>query len=227
MTEAIPHLMELAPAKARIEAGLQEFQQRRNDAAWLAACLPVIAAVDDWKFSTGPLFDPPPYHMQLMGFSAGKLSKKAYAGVDEARVAGLYSNGFIGGTHRITVGPTKPLSLSWDVTLFEVSDAGTRSVTSKQPSLATPPSPRPASLVGISESSWLDERDLLSVGIGSGGAFAVYLYRHDANGRAVTAHMFSKGVAPQSDYRLHYDGKGELSEVTELASGLRIWPAQR
>lgn len=45
--------MHLAVSRQRIEAGLLEFAQRKHDASWLAACLPVIAAIDEWKFSTG------------------------------------------------------------------------------------------------------------------------------------------------------------------------------
>lgn len=218
-----PVVMELPGIGARIEAASQQFSQRQSDQSFLKRCLAVLEQVEDWKYSTGPLYDLPPYQMQLMGFSGGKPLKKPFADLTAARAGGAYASGFIAGQHVLTVDPAENLKLSPQVTQYDHEGDLVRATITRQPDLAVPPLAKPASLVGLGETAWLDERRRLHIGVGSRGAFAVYLYRYDDAQRPRHVHLFSKGHTVQSDYELHYDDAGNLSRVTDVL-GNPVWP---
>jgi len=219
----LPVVMELPGVGARIEAALQQFQQHQADQPFLTRCLALIGQVEEWKYSTGPLYDLPPYQMQLMGFSGGKPLKKSFADLSAARAGGAYASGFVGGRHVLTVDPAENLKLSPQVTQYDHEGDLARATITRQPALAVPVLSRPASLVGLGETSWLDERRRLHIAVGSRGAFAVYLYRYDDAQRPRHVHLFSKGHTVQSDYELHYDDAGNLSRVTDVL-GHPVWP---
>src|SRR6478752_6911672 len=133
-----PVVMELPGVAARIEAALQQFSQRQADQPFLKRCLAVLEQIEDWKYSTGPLYDLPPYQMQLMGFSGGKVLKKAPAGLLQAREAGAYASGFIAGQHVLTVDPAENLKLSPQVTQYDHEGDLVRATITRQPDLAVP-----------------------------------------------------------------------------------------
>jgi hypothetical protein len=222
MTET-PIVMDIPGVQSRIDTGLQQFQQHQSDQAFLKRCLERVDQIDEWRYSTGPVFDLPPYQLQLMGFGGGKLRKKGYESLAAARTAGAYASGFVAGQHVVTIDPAESLTFSPQVTLYEYDAQRVHSTITRQPDLAVPALSKPATLVGLGATEWLDERRRLHIGVGTRGAFAVYLYRHDDDGRPRHVHLFSKGHVAQSDYELHYDANGTLIRVTDVV-GSAVWP---
>lgn len=215
-------VMEIPGVQTRVEAGLKQFQQRQSDQSDLKRCLALLLQVEQWKYSTGPLFDLPPYQMQLMGFAGGELLNTQPASLLEARQRGAYAAGFIGQQHVLTLDPTENLTFSPQVTLYEREGDIVRATTTRQPGLATPTMSSPATLVGLGDTWWLDERRRLHITVGGRGAFAVYLYCYEDPRWPRRAHLFSKGHQAQSDYELHHDDTGALVLVTD-ARGTAIW----
>lgn len=136
--------MELPGIASRIDAALQQFQQCQTGQAFLTRCLALIGQVEEWKYSTGPLYDLPPYQMQLMGFSGGKPLKKPFADLTAARAGGAYASGFIAGQHVLSFDPAENLKLSPQVTQYDREGDLTRATITRQPDLAVPALAKPA-----------------------------------------------------------------------------------
>jgi len=127
----------------------ENFEVFKNDALFLGDA-DSINEIDEWKYSTGPIFDQPPYTSEISGSNGGKLLKKKYASPYEARLKGAYCSGFINGTHKITIDPIKPESMPLTITQFDLENDALKSKTIRYYNHRDCASPKKPELIGIS-----------------------------------------------------------------------------
>lgn len=229
---SIPLLMDMPIVQLKVAEMLGKFKSFENDRAYIEECLSVLDAITDWKYATGPMFDQPPYSMQMMGEDGGRVLKKSYSSYYEARLKGAYSSGFIDGEHRITIYPSKPKHMPLAVNYYKTFENTLFRTTTEQFSRGEPPSTKPPMLRAISETHFIEPSKQLNVGAGRGGAFSVSMYCYGASGLLETAHKFSKGPATmQADYFFTYDDSGNLLMVTTPSKvetmRIKVWPKSK
>lgn len=227
----MPLLMDMPIVQLKIAEMLDKFKRLENDRAYIEECLSVLDVITDWKYSTGPIFDKPPYSMEMMGYDGGRLLKKIYPSYYEARLKGAYSSGFIDGEHRITINPSKPKHMPLTVNYYKTFENTLFRTTTEQFSRGEPPSTKPPMLRAISETHFIEPSKQLNVGAGRGGAFSVLMYCYGANGLLETAHLSAKGFQTQDDHFFTYDDSGNLLMVTTPSKvetmRIKVWPKSK
>ncbi|WGS42427.1 hypothetical protein LFL97_02505 [Burkholderia sp. JSH-S8] len=170
-------------------------------------------SADEWKFSSGDYFSCLPYEEERQGFSTPKLLKKRYENVNEARWLGKYSAGFRDEKHVITVMPGQKTVRALSADFYDEYDGAIEvcSVTHKG---IDHPEKVVSRVTGIARMEPLDESRKVYVGVGEGGAFAIYLYTYSSQGKPLNAVAFSKGWTGESGWDFHYDSAGELARIT-------------
>jgi hypothetical protein len=195
-----------------------DFNILARDFAYLEEFYEIIDAVETWRHSTGPIFDYPPFSSEMMGFDGGRLIKRSYSDIDEARVKGAYSSGFVGGKHVVTVSPSKPITSALTTTFFK--DDGDEKTKHTIKYYKKSFKEKLPALVSIDRVFYFDHFTKAKVGVGAGAAYSIFLYYHDEHQRIVAASMVTAPYDFQTDYEMHYDEEGLLDSIT---SGGVVW----
>lgn len=202
----------------------EKFESYSCDPRYMEEFLLALSKTCEWKYSTGPIFDEPPYQMELMGFSSGRLLKKKYKDFFEARLLGAYSSGFASDRHLVTVSPSKPQNTPVNASRFNQENGETHIayayhyVDSKFNVL------KPPKLNGLGEIFDLGNKTTAFIVVGRNDAESIYLYCHDDHGLIRSVHLWTKGVQVQSNYDFHYDD----GILTTIKSGESlIWMSKK
>jgi hypothetical protein len=212
-------ILKIKEISSRIEELQADFQVFWHDLEMIEESLLTIDEVDDWKYSKRQHFTPIPFENELNGYSRGSLIKKKYANFNDALSSGNYGFGFIQGEHRITVAPTPTPNNPLEVSLHTVIGDGVRI----RHSVHHRPLHKSSELRGICDFFTIDSQTKASVGVGARGAFYVYYYIYNNEGRIDTVRAFSKGWLSEADYRLHYGSDGEMKKI--VVGNSVIWEA--
>lgn len=175
--------------------------------------------VDEWIYSTGPIFDQPPYALEMAGFDTGRILKKKYSSPYEARLKGAYSSGFIRGKHYSTVFPSKPASMPLQANFFSSYDEKltTRSIVSNK--ITTRPE-KPPKLLGIGEIFHLRTNILAYVGVGKGDAYVIRLFYYDDQNKIARSSMVTAPNDFQHEFYFNYN---EIQELISIECNGIIW----
>lgn len=180
----------------------------------------IIGDISDWRYSTGPIFDQPPYSLEMAGFDGGRILKKTYPSPFDARLKGAYSSGFIHEKHAITIYPSKPSNMPLQANFYrqEEKNTITHSITSQK--TIDPNSNKPPKLLGIGEIFDIQDDIRAYVGIGKGDAYVVRLFYYDSDLRITKASMITAPSNFQNDFTFDYDDTNTLKSI--YCNGL-IW----
>lgn len=179
-----------------------------------------IGEIDEWKYSTGPVFDQPPYSLEMAGFDGGRILKKNYPSPYEARLRGTYSSGFINQNHVITIYPSKPLSMPLQANFYrqEENRLITHSIISQK--AVDPKSNKSPKLLGMGEIFILRDNIRAYVGVGKGDAYVIKLFYYDSDLKITNASMTTPPITMQNDFEFEYDDTNTLKSI--YCKGL-IW----
>ncbi|WP_175906941.1 hypothetical protein [Burkholderia sp. BCC1640] len=191
----------------------EKYNANGNDLALMEECRITLSTVDDWRYSTGPVFDEPPYQMELMGFSSGKLLKKKYPNFFEARLHGAYSSGFSDNQHLITVAPSKPQNSPINTSRFNKSNGEVTIVHGYHHIDSNFNILKPAKLISLSSIFYLDKNTQAAITIGRNEAKSIYLYYRNDLGLIKSVHLWTTGASAQSNYDFYYDTDGTLKTI--------------
>lgn len=202
-----------------------KFNEKRKDISFLGTPSDFLKEIEEWKFSTGDIFDIPPYGHEMDGFNGGRILKKKYVSPYEARVKGAYSSGFIAGKVRLIVHPSKPLDMPLVVSKLEHEDDVVRKYHAKYFDHQDKQSTKLQSLISLSEFYAFKEGVRANITISDGEAYSIVLYYYDAYGRITAASMVSAPFSFQSEYEMHYGDDNELIAIT--TGGVPHWSKDR
>lgn len=191
-----------------------------KNAVELESFYPVIDEVETWRFSTGPIFDEPPFVSEMAGFDGGRILKKSYSDIYEARLKGVYSSGFIQGDHVVTVSPSKPISSPLMTKFFRRESSAVEIYSINYYNNESFQSKKAPSLIGMGRLYEIDEVTKASIVVGSGAAYSITLYYYDSGKKVTAASMVTAPIDFQFDYKMHYDGDGALELID---SGGVVW----
>lgn len=210
---------EITAGRDRLRA---EFVGEMADPSHLARLYSLIDTATEWKYSTGPIFDEPPYTSEMAGFDGGRLLKKHYSSPFEARLKGVYSSGFLNGEHILTISPSKPDNTPLDVTFFLNRDDGLRILSAKffrKPDASM----LKADLIGLGRFYNYQDDIKVYVGVGTRNAYTILVY-YCSNGKIVSASMATGPYEMQANYKMEYDDECHLILVS---SGKVIWSRKK
>ncbi|GGY45273.1 hypothetical protein [Pseudoduganella albidiflava] len=196
------------------------FMRKKEDKSSLQKYSTLIDVIDEWKYSTGPIFDQPPYTSEMSGFDGGRLLKRSFRDPFEARLKGAYSSGFKNGAHVVTIDPSKPASTPIVATFFshgsDVIDSSSIRIynNSLHSSLKQP------ELIGVKQIFNYSLGIKVCVGVGSRNSYTIIIYYCDSEGLVSAASMATAPFDVQANYRFEYDSERKLCAVT---SGVDIW----
>lgn len=196
------------------------FATLAKNAAELEGFYSVIDEVETWRFSTGPVFDEPPFVSEMAGFDGGRMLKKSYLDIYDARLKGVYSSGFLRGQHVVTVSPSKPVSSplmgkffrreNGEIEIHSINFYSNKSFQSK----------KPPALVGMGRMYDIDEITKACIVVGSGAAYSITLYYYNSEKRVTAASMVTAPLEFQFEFKMHYSDNGELEFID---SGDVVW----
>jgi hypothetical protein len=197
-----------------------DFKLTQSDTSFLNWHYSVIEKIEVWKYSTGPIFDQPPYSAELAGFDPGRILKKLYSSPFAARLKGAYSSGFIDGAHVITIAPSKPIEIPIMATFFAMNDTSVDAISIQYPNNDSYNSPKPPRLIGIRKIFDFKDRIRACISVGEREAFSIDLFYLDGNGSIDSVSMVSAPYDFQSNCKFNYNNDGELISIT--SSGI-VW----
>lgn len=180
----------------------------------------VLREVETWRFSTGPLFDEPPFSSEMAGYDGGRILKKSYVDIYGARLKGAYSSGFIDERHVVTVFPSKPVSSPLIVKFFKLVDGGTEIYAINYYNNESFQSTKKPALVGMGRIFNVGEAIKACVVVGAGPAYSVTVYYCDSEKRIIAASMVAAPIEFQYDYEMCHNNDGQLEPIN---SGGVIW----
>lgn len=198
-----------------------EFNKSMQDSVFLDNANDILKNVDEWKFSTGAIFDQPPYDNEMAGFNPGRLLKKNYHTPFEARLKGAYSSGFIGGVHVITVHPSKSENLPLAISRFKWSGDILHTSHVKYFNHEKFHSKNLPSLVGINIFFEFSNNIRANVGVGVGDSCAIVLFYYNERKMIQSASSVTAPFDFQSEYLMHYDINDELELIT--SGDMAVW----
>jgi len=204
----------------KLDEAREMFKRNGSDMDFLGTAAEQIEEIEDWKYSTGPIFNQPPYTSEMSGFSGGRLLKKKYPSPYEARLKGAYSSGFVKGEHRVTVYPKKLINMPLHIVRFRgendilYTDSiyfySHRDFTSgKVPELTS---------TGIFYK--FDNDIYADIGVGVRNAYSITIYYYKNNLIKSTS-MVTAPFNSQSECEMHYDEDNLLMSIT--TSGGVVW----
>ena len=205
---------------AKLDAVRREFAELRKDGDFVARIYSAVKSIDSWKYSTGPIFEQPPFIDEMSGFNPGRLLRKSYVDVFEARAKGVYSSGFIGGQPIVTVSPSRSQSAPLAGAFYSYEDTLTRKTTYEIFDSSFTQVSKPSSVNALSHIFFWKDDVLASVGVGRGNASAIWLYYYGADKMITGASMVTAPSNTQSDYEFLYDTTGVLTRV--MSDGI-VW----
>jgi hypothetical protein len=197
-----------------------EFAEIKSDENLVDRIHEQIKEIDEWQYSTGPIFEYPPYMSEMSGSDPGRLLKKSYPSPQAARIKGNYSSGFEAKDHIITIFPAKLSSMPLRGLFYKKESQLTRRYTFEIFEGSARPNGRPSSFTGLGHIFFLQEGILAHVGVGARNAWAIWLYYYGENNQIAGASMVTAPFNIQSDYEMHYDDDGLLESIT---SGTPVW----
>jgi hypothetical protein len=191
------------------------------DAAFLGTASSMLLGIDEWKYSTGAIFDHPPYDNEMAGFDPGKLLNKQYASPMEARLKGAYSSGFINGRHHCTVHPSKIENLPLTVSRFRVEGEIQFRDHIKFYAHSQFKSNKAPSLISLAIFYNFEEGTSAEITIGDADAFSITLYSYNKEKMIVAASTVTARFDFQAEYEMHYDSAKSLEAIT--SGDLLVW----
>ncbi|WP_338767689.1 hypothetical protein [Massilia sp. METH4] len=197
-----------------------EYQKNAKDIDLLMDHYRSLESVELWQYSTGPLFDDPPYSSEMDGLDPGRLLKKKYSSIYDARLKNVYSSGFINDVHVATVVPSSSQSSPLMVTFFDSRDAERLIQSIDFYSNKEHSSKKPPSLVGLGRLYYLNDIHRVYINVGAGAAYSITVYYYDDKNRVASASMVTAPFDFQTEYEMHYAADGKLESVT--SEGL-VW----
>jgi hypothetical protein len=198
-----------------------QFKALKNDLSFLGNVIDIFAGVETWKFSTGPIFDQPPYRSEMSGFDPGRILKKTYPSPYDARLKGAYSSGFFNERHIVTVHPSKPENMPLTISRFEWSGDVLLVNHVKYYDHPGFKSSKPPSLIGMSIFYELSQNIRVDVGVGANDAFSITLYHYNERKMIQSASSVTAPFDFQSEYEMHYDGNDLLNLIT--SGDMTVW----
>lgn len=190
------------------------FLTRKNDKRYLEDLYSSIGTINDWRYSTGPVFDQPPYTLEMAGFDTGRLLKKNYPSPFDARANGVYSSGFINDRHIVTIDPCKTTNGPLSATFFTEDGGDLLIVVAKFFDREFCAVTKPPELVSVKKFYTYRENIKACVGVGARNAYTIRLYYCDNEGKIVSASMVSAPYDLQANYKMEYDSNNELVSIS-------------
>jgi hypothetical protein len=183
----------------------QELQQNPKQAEAF------LAEATEWKYSIDDCFEALPYRNEVLGFSPGRILKRAFANTDEASLKDRYAAGFSAGKHVVTRQPSGKLTDVIQITHFTYEAHVQRFVrlTGYRGALAG----KPDVLRAIGEVK-REEEYILDVGYGQGRNFSTCLLLLDKNRRVQVEYAYGKGWSGNAIYYFQYGSGDQLIEVS-------------
>jgi hypothetical protein len=185
-----------------------------------------IDLVDDWKYSTGPIYNPIPFRDQVMGFTPGKPVKRKFSSpLDAISCKNIYASGFIDGKLAIEKYPIEIKTAS--LNFYQSIDSnGTLEKIIKY----NPINNEFIKLAGLNEIRIIDKFNIYFTGISIDGYYLIQL-KYDSNNYLIYEKSYSKGWPANAEYFYHYDNKGNLSMITTPSKypefHVKIWPKSK
>jgi hypothetical protein len=199
------------------------FNTNKGEIEFLNSYYSTIEKVEEWKYSTGPIFDQPPYSAELAGFAPGKILKKRYANPFEARLKGAYSSGFINGAHVATISPSKPIEIPLMGTFFTANGTSIDGISIQYPNNDSYKSNKPPRLIGMRRIFNFRDRIRACIIVGEREAYSIDLFYLNEDGSVDSVSMVSAPYDFQSNCKFNYDNDGELKSIT--SNGI-VWEKQ-
>lgn len=212
--ESMIKICEETTLNAKIADLRAAFAKSRKDTNFLNDIYSAIwRDADAWKYSTGPIFDRPPYGDEMAGFNPGRLLKKDYPGPMDARLKGVYSSGFKAEKHIVTVHPSKPQTMPLRGSYYIHEDEITKKYSFEIFDESFTNIARISALTGLGHIFFWKEDILAHVGVGTANAWAIWLYYYDKKNVITGASMVTGPEATQSDFEFFYNDDGSLVKV--------------
>jgi hypothetical protein len=201
-----------------------QFLVKKNERDYLEKFYPLIENLREWKYSTGPIFDQPPYTLEMAGYDGGRLLKKQYSGPFDGRLKEVYSSGFLGDEHVVTIDPSKPVNAPLNATFFcqntdEVTISNIKFFNNK--SHASEKAPELVSMKILYD---YQENVKACIGVGNRNAYIIRLYYCNDDGVIISASMATAPYDIQANYTMEYDNDNKLVSVS---SGKKLWERAR
>jgi hypothetical protein len=199
------------------------FNTNKVDVAFLNSYYSTIKKVEEWKYSTGPIFDQPPYSAELAGFTPGKILKRRYSNPFEARLKGTYSSGFINGAHVATISPSKPIEIPLMGTFFTANGTSIDGISIQYPNNDSYKSNKPPRLIGMRRIFNFQDRIRACIIVGERDTYSIDLFHLNEDRSVDSVSMVSAPYDFQSNCKFNYDNNGELVSIT--SNGI-VWEKQ-
>ena len=197
----------------RLEEIRKQYLTESKNYDFLEKHFATIGKISNWCYSTGPIYDKPPYSLEMAGFDGGKLLKKKYNSPYEARIKGMYGSGFHGEKHLITIYPSKPSTMPLQANFYDYEDDKVIIHTISSQKAIDPSSQKPPKLIGLGELFSIEKNIDAYVGVGKGDAYAIKVFYADDEKMIKKVSMITAPSNYQNDFYLLYDENGDLLSV--------------
>lgn len=184
-----------------------------NDHQFLEKFFLPLEDIPEWRYSTGPIFDHPPYSLEMAGFDGGRILKKQYSSPYEARLKGAYSSGFLNGKHVVTIYPTKPATMPLQANFYIENQDNVRDYSIISFKKISPSTSKPPKLLGIGDFFKIEDNVRAYVGIGKGSAYVIRVFYYNSSKLISKASMITGPSDFQNDFDFIYNEKNELKSI--------------
>ncbi|MEO6919028.1 MAG: hypothetical protein ABI171_08465 [Collimonas sp.] len=217
-------IFETAELMKKLDEIKVAYEKKRYDIVFLGTAEEALKDIEEWKYSTGAIFDQPPHGDEMGGFAGGRLLKKQYPSPYEARLKGAYSSGFINGQHRVTISPSAPVNIPLDVARFRWEDGTLHTEHIKYYNHLGFQSAKAPALTAMSTFYAFDKNIRADVGVGISDAYSIFLYYYNEKNLIETASMVTAPYDFQSEYQMQYDEHDVL--VSVMSGDVIVWQAK-
>ncbi len=202
-----------------------KFKASKKDIVLLGTAHAALKDIEEWKYSTGAIFDIPPFALEMAGFDGGRLLKKTYPSPYEARLKGAYSSGFIADQLRIIVYPSKPPNMPIIISRLFLENGVIYKDSIDYFEHRDSKSTKVADLVGMNIFYSFDKNIRANIGIGDSGAFSIQLFYYDEKNLISSVSSVTAPSDFQNEYQMRYDAEDELEAI--YSGDQVVWKRKR